>query len=137
MKLSPAQLRQHVGLVVVAQPHPLNQLSFVKLCEHWEKLMAMEMAEAFAAPDGFLLALYTPDLISGKSSALAYLWMVSPSASPGTALRLFREWENDPRTVASEQKMAGCIVASRPEAMARLYRKLGYSLHSMSFQKRD
>ena len=108
----------------------------------WERMMQADTAVLIGAIagigcyGGFLAGCILPDLMSGKMQALEYLWMVAPDhRQDGTAVRLLKEFERVAEYRGCETVVCGCMAAERPDAMRRMYRRLGFKPHGETFWK--
>lgn len=133
------EVEKIVETVVSTQPEPLNKVNVPFLVSSWKQLMTLGMASAFVerrndAPVGFLLSLYTPDLLLGTQQATNFLWMVTPGS--GVALRLLRQFEREAKERKCSVMVSGSIENSRPKEMAKMYSRLGYEHFSSSFCKK-
>ena len=143
LQLSKSQLREFIAPTIKAQEsYPLDSIDPELVSSNWEVFLDSGGGKAFGAevdgaPAGFLLSLYSMDLLCGKRKAFEYLWMVSPAhRSSGAAIALFKEFEKDAAESGYYSVVCGChSFAKRCGAMRRLYRKLGYSPISEAFSK--
>jgi len=107
----------------------------------WTKLMSEGTGVAYGViregqPAGFLLGIYTDDLLTGERTGYEYLFMVHRAHRFGNvALGLLQEFEDGAREAGCKKTVIGCHAAFKPESLARLYKRLGYSLMSQSFEK--
>ena len=107
----------------------------------WERMMHADTAVLIGAVTGtcyagFLAGCILPDLLSGKMQALEYLWMVNPMhRRDGTAVRLLKEFERVAEYRGCETVVCGAMSAERPDAMRRMYRRIGFKPHGETFWK--
>lgn len=136
MMLTATSFRAHVAHVVAQFTYPHNQVNLETLSALWEPAIESGVGRAYANTDGFLLAFFVPDPISGEKTAAQYLWMVSPQHRDGNAaLDLFRRFESDARECGCQRIVSGCMAISDTPKMRKLYARLGYEPFSESFSK--
>jgi len=136
MTLCAKEFRGHVEHVVNQFSAPHNLVNFDTLCALWEPAVTSGAGKAYANPDGFLLAWFIIDPISGERTAAQQLWMQAPSyRSNRAALNLFFEFEADAKAWGAQRIVSGCVVISDIPKMRRLYKKLGYRPFSETFCK--
>lgn len=144
--LTAEQIRGFVEPVVrehcaSAFPEHLENIKTDYLISSWEILMKSGIGCAYGiekdgAPAGFLLGLYTMDMIIGQMQATEYLWVVSPQhRKGGAALRLLDRFERDAVAKGIKRILCGCVRVSNFEAMRRMYLRRGYTSLSESFLK--
>ena len=141
-QLSPDEIETVVDEVVKKQHGLLSNVNVSRVSAVWRKMVQAKVGVAFSAelkggyPLGFLLALFTPDAITGESFAIQYLWMVSPEfRNSGTALDLLKAFEDEARARGCVRILTGSNQVSKPDAMRRLFRRLGYAPFSEAFSK--
>jgi GNAT superfamily N-acetyltransferase len=103
---------------------------------YWRKLMGLKLARTWETPGAALGALFVPETFTGLPTALVVFWWSLPEGRKGGAsLQLLDAVE----AVAREEKCAGLYVAGqvkmRREAMARLYRRKGFTEVESVFRK--
>ena len=111
------------------------------LVENWRKMMEQGSGVAYGKldgehPVGFLLGFHTNDLMTGWKKAYEFLWCVIPKSPPDWALGLLREFEDGAQEAGCKKTVIGCNAAFKPKELARLYKRLGYSSVSESFEKK-
>lgn len=135
------EIEPFVKSVVDAQKGNLALVNVPFLCAAWRSMVDQNIAVAFAisrgeTPGGFLLALYTPDMITGDLFAIQYLWMVDPSAKLGrNAFKLLDAFEAEAVTRKCKKILGGLNQVHKPAPMAGLFIRRGYSPFSMAFSK--
>lgn len=91
---------------------------------------------AYGSDAGFLLGFHCVDLMTGKRKGYEFLWMLRPDKrSGGGALKLLAEFEEGAKQDGCVAVVVGNSAGYKPAAMGRMYRRLGYSSISESFQK--
>jgi GNAT superfamily N-acetyltransferase len=141
VKLSSESLEDFIKFVVDKQEGKLQKVNVPFLSKAWRGLVDNHIGKVFAfhqgfKPGGFLLALFTPDMITGDMFAIQYLWMVAPEArGDGNALKLLDEFEEEAQILGCKFILGGSNAVSRPAAMRRLFSKRGYAPFSEAFIK--
>lgn len=135
------EIEPFVQSVVEGQEGKLAQVNVPFLCESWRSMVDRNIAVAFAIdkeelPGGFLLALYTPDMITGDLFAIQYLWMADPKAKLGRhAFKLLDAFEEEAKVRNCKKILGGLNEVHRPGPMAGMFMKRGYGPFSMAFSK--
>jgi hypothetical protein len=107
------------------------------LAEKWQHLMSSGLGKGYALPDekGILLGMVVPDLLTGTSQGIVYLWLALPGQGR-KPLALLRAFEEDCVKEKVKMIVAGCSAFWEPERRERLYKKLGYLPYGRSFFKK-
>ena len=106
----------------------------------WGRMMQHCGAVAFSGHDddgrvcSWLGGLIVPDMFTGEMQALEFLWLARPGVS-GAALSVLSAFESKAINAGAKMVIAGSSAFRRPEAMRRLYRRLGYVPHAEAFRK--
>lgn len=136
MRLNADQLEEFVRPVIEAQTEPtLEPIAVEYLMSSWRAMMNSD-AVAYGSDAGFLLGFFTTDVMTGKRKAYEYLWMLRPDKrSNGEGLKLLAEFEEGAKHDGCVAVVVGNSAGYKPAAMRRMYRRLGYSSISESFQR--
>ena len=135
------EIEPFVKEIVDAQSGDMAKANVPFLCESWRGLVNRDVGVAFAIskdgkPAGFLLALYTPDMITGDLFAIQYLWMVAPSAKLGRkAFVLYDEFEREAKVRGCKKILGGCNGVHKPGPLSAFFLRRGYGPFSMAFSK--
>lgn len=135
------ELEPFIDAVVKKQSGKLAQVNVPFLSNAWRGLLENNVGIAFAiyngeTPAGFLLGLFTNDMITGDLYAIQYLWMVDPEYRPGgTALRLYDAFEKEAQFQKCKRVLGGCNHVYKPQGMRELFLRRGYLPFSEAFYK--
>jgi len=137
MRLNSDQLEQYVKPVIESQTEPtLEPIDADHLIGAWKAMMDAGTGVAYGSDAGFLLGLHCMDLMTGKRKAFEYLWMVRPDKrAGGEAMKLLVEFEDGAKYDGCVAIVVGNSSGYKPEALGRLYRRVGFVKISESFQK--
>lgn len=139
--LKAGEVLDFVKSVVSAQEGVLAKVNVPFLSAAWSSLVERGTGVAFSIrkdskPAGFLLALYTPDMITGDLFAIQYLWMVDPTAGLGRdAFRLLDAFEAEAKVRGCKKILGGYNRVHRPFGMRRMFLRRGYSPFSEALSK--
>lgn len=137
MRLNADQLEEFVRPVIESQTTPtLEPIAAEYLMSGWRSLMSAGEGVAYGSDAGFLLGFHCIDLMTGKRKGYEYLWLCKPDKrGGGEALKLLAEFEDGAKSDGCVAVVVGRSAGYKPAAMGRMYRRLGYSSISESFQK--
>lgn len=137
MRLNADEMARLVKDVIEKQvDKTLEPINTDFLIESLTRMMEAGTGVAYGNESGFLLGLHTEDLMTGKKKAFSYLHMCYPDRRGGNAaLSLLAEFEAGAALDGCVSIVVGNSAGYRADALARLYRRLGYDQISCSFQK--
>jgi GNAT superfamily N-acetyltransferase len=127
------QCRQEWTFYAPARPEFLAQ-RWLAVCRGGAGVTYVDYSGARAR--GLLLGLFVPCMITGVEQALEYFWLEVPGYRRyACAMDLLAAFEQDAKARGCKQIIVGSSQFVRPEAMRRLYRRLGYVPHAEAFRK--
>jgi len=137
MRLNVEQMENIVWKVGGSQTDPgLRKLRLDLIVDAFENFMENGTGFAYGELGGFLLAMHSVDVFSGKRKAYEFLFLVDEHKQPETASRLLAEFEAGAKADGCETAVTGAHAGFADwKKVDRFYRMKGYSFLSESMQK--
>ena len=125
------------GLDLLRVPEPVCRATFTPFCE---RVAADDSGLCYAWIDGqhasgFLVASVFQDPLTGSLDGGEFFWWVSPACRGEASLSLLQRFEDDCRARGCRRVIMGYHEYLRGPTMRRMYRRLGYAVHSGSVTK--